>query len=81
LVCIEPRDGLGLTISTLQLKQGAPMVVNPKILIMRVVLGLLFAYLLAHFFFPTAGIPAIIFMAAVLVFFSYVFEAIHRREK
>jgi FtsH-binding integral membrane protein len=57
------------------------MDVNPKILMIRVLLGLLFAFLLAHFFFPSAGFGTIIGMAAVLVFFAYVFEAIHRREK
>ena len=57
------------------------MVVNPKILIIRIVLGLVFAFLLAHFFFPTAGLPSIGFITLVLVFFAYVFEAIHRREK
>lgn len=52
-----------------------------KVLILRVALGVLFAFLLAHFFFPTAGRVTIGLIAAVLVFFAYVFEAIHRREK
>ena len=52
-----------------------------KVLIMRAALGLLFAFVLVHFFFPAAGIATIVIAAAVLVFFAYVFEAIHRREK
>lgn len=54
---------------------------KPKVLLMRAVLGLLFAFVLVHFFFPAAGIATIVIAAAVLVFFAYVFEAIHRREK
>lgn|GEM_PF-2368249 len=64
------RPGLGILIG-----------MKPKVLIMRAALGLLFAFLLVHFFFPTAGVATTIIAAAVLVFFAYVFEAIHRREK
>ncbi|MCK8600597.1 hypothetical protein [Desulfoferrobacter suflitae] len=54
---------------------------KPKVLVMRVILGLFFAFLLARFFFPAGGPATIILAALVLVFFAYVFEAIHRREK
>jgi hypothetical protein len=50
-------------------------------LVIRALLGLFFAYLLARFFFPAAGIAKIILMAVALVFFAYVFEAIRRPEK
>jgi len=52
-----------------------------KTLFLRVALGILFAFLLAHFFFPSAGRMTIGLIAAVLVFFAYVFEAIHSRER
>lgn len=52
-----------------------------KVLFIRTVLGLFFAFLLAHFFFPGAGIAKTVLIAAALVFFAYVFEAIRRPEK
>jgi hypothetical protein len=49
-----------------------------RIFLMRVALGLFFAYLLTRFFMPGAGLGAISIAAMLLVLFAYIFEAIHR---
>lgn len=51
-----------------------------RILIVRAVLGVVFAFLLARFFFPTTGKPTVLVIAALLVFFAYLMESIHRKK-
>ena len=52
-----------------------------KVLALRIVLGLLGAFLLTRFFSPTSGPGMILLTAGVLVFFAYVFEYIHQSKK
>ena len=49
-----------------------------RILIVRAVLGVLFAFLLARFFFPAMGRLTVLIIAALLVFFAYLLESIHQ---
>lgn len=49
-----------------------------RILIVRAVLGVFFAFLLARFFFPSFGHLTILVIAALLVFFAYLLESIHQ---
>jgi hypothetical protein len=44
-------------------------------------MGLLFAFLLSRFFFPTAGIFTKLALAGLLVFSAYVLETIHRGKR
>jgi hypothetical protein len=52
-----------------------------RIFLLRVALGVVFALLLSHFFFPTANTVTVILAAGSLVVFAYVFEHIHRGKK
>lgn len=52
-----------------------------KILMIRAVLGVFFAFLLARFFFPTVGRLTVLVIAALLVFFAYLLESIHQRNQ
>jgi len=52
-----------------------------KILIIRIVLGLFFAFLLARFFYPPVTVGIVVGGGALLVLFSYAFEAIHTKRK
>jgi hypothetical protein len=49
-----------------------------KVLIIRILLGLLLTFLLTRFFFPDAGIVTKIALAGLLIFSAYVLEYIHR---
>jgi hypothetical protein len=49
-----------------------------KVLVMRIVLGVLFAFLLARFFFPGAGLVTTLALAGLLTFAAYVMEWFHR---
>jgi len=46
-----------------------------KVLIIRLILGLFFAFLLSRFFLSSAGIPTTLVIAGLLVFFAYVLES------
>jgi hypothetical protein len=52
-----------------------------KILVMRVLLGLIFAVLLSRLFFPNSNIVTIPALAGLLVFFAYVLEYLHRGKR
>jgi hypothetical protein len=52
-----------------------------RILIVRAGLGVLFAFLLARFFFPTIGRLKVLIIAALLVFFAYLLESIHQKRE
>jgi hypothetical protein len=52
-----------------------------RILIVRAVLGVFFAFLLARFFFPTIGRLTTLIIAALLIFFAYLFESIHQKRE
>jgi hypothetical protein len=49
------------------------------VVIIRVILGLVFALLLVRLFIPGAGVGTIVAAAGMLVFFAYVFEAVRKR--
>ncbi len=49
-----------------------------KVLIIRILLGLLLTFLLTRFFFPDASIIMKIALAGLLIFSAYVLEYIHR---
>lgn len=53
--------------------------VQLRIFLFRAALGAFFAYFLARFFIPSASPGLIIVMAALLVFFAYVFEGLRKR--
>ncbi len=50
-----------------------------KVFGIRLILSLFFSYFLIHFFISQAGITGWVVMAALLMFFSYVFESAHSR--
>ncbi len=52
-----------------------------KVLMVRAVLGVGFAFLLARFFFPGAGQMKVLAIAGLLVFFAYLLESIHQRNQ
>lgn len=52
-----------------------------KVLMVRAVLGICFAFLLARFFFPGAGQMKVLAIAGLLVFFAYLLESIHQRNQ
>jgi len=52
-----------------------------RVLAMRILMGLAFAFLLSRFFFNRAGIFTILALAGLLVFSAYVLETIHRGKK
>ncbi len=49
-----------------------------KVLVIRIVLGLVFAFFLTRLFFPAATKGFSLMTAGLLVFFAYLLEAIHR---
>jgi hypothetical protein len=49
-----------------------------RILAVRIVLGLAFAFLLTSLFLPAAGVMGILVLAGLLTSFAYVFEHVHR---
>ena len=49
-----------------------------KIFLMRVVLGVVFAFPLTRYFFPTAGTGTILAIAGLMIFFAYVLETVHK---
>ncbi len=53
--------------------------VQLRIFLIRAALGAFFAYFLARFFIPSASPGLIVVMAALLVFFAYVFEGLRKR--
>ena len=55
-----------------------PSGLRVRVLLMRMFLGLLFAFLLCRFFFPDASIYTKLAMAGLLVFSAYVLEIIHK---
>ena len=50
--------------------------VRVKVLVIRLLLGLLFAFFLSRFFLPNASIYTKLALAGVLVFSAYVLEAL-----
>lgn len=52
-----------------------------KVLAIRVVLSLFFSYFLIHFFIPQASNISWLIASALFLFFAYVFEAAHNRDK
>lgn len=62
------------------MRDGNPRV-RLKVLALRIVLGLISAFLLTRFFRPASGVGMILLTAGLFVFFAYVFEYIHTGEK
>ena len=52
-----------------------------RALLIRILLGLLFAFLLSRFFLPDATIYTKLALAGVLVFAAYALEALRRGKK
>jgi len=52
-----------------------------KVLVIRIVLGLLFAFLLSRFFLPHAGIVTKLALAGLLVFAAYVLESFRKGKR
>jgi hypothetical protein len=52
-----------------------------RVLIIRLLLGILFAFLLSRFFFPHASIYTTLALAGVLVLSAYVLEALRRGKR
>jgi fatty acid desaturase len=50
-----------------------------KVLAIRVILGVFFAFLLGRWFFPNSRPVLIVGIALMLVFFAYVLESVHKR--
>jgi hypothetical protein len=48
-----------------------------KVLAIRAILGVLFAFVLGRLFFPNSGFFLIAGIAAMLVFSAYVLESVH----
>lgn len=48
-----------------------------KVLVLRIVLGVLFAFLLTRFFFPKTGLLTTLALAGLLTFGAYVMEYLH----
>jgi hypothetical protein len=55
--------------------------IRVRVLLMRILMGLLFGFLLARFFFTNAGILTPLALAGLLVFSAYVLEIIHKGKK
>ena len=53
---------------------------RPKVLILRIVLGVVFGVILARLFFPASGMPLMFLFAGLLVVFAYIFEVLHKRD-
>jgi len=49
-----------------------------KVLVMRILLGVIFAFMLSRFFFPNSNNITILALAGLLVFFAYALEYLHR---
>lgn len=49
-----------------------------KVLLVRILLGVLFGFMLMNLFFPGAGVPALMLTVALLVFFAYLFESVRK---
>jgi len=49
-----------------------------KFLIVRMLAGFFFGYVLTRVFMPERGFGTVVLMAALLVIFAYVFEAMRR---
>ncbi|MCU0588919.1 MAG: hypothetical protein MUF52_12295 [Syntrophobacteraceae bacterium] len=50
-----------------------------KVLAIRVLLGVLFAFMLVRWFFPASGGAMTAGIALMLIFFAYVLESAHSR--
>jgi hypothetical protein len=50
-----------------------------RVLLIRVMLSSLFAYVLTRLFFPAATIWTIIILAGLLLFFAYAFEYLRKK--
>jgi hypothetical protein len=50
-----------------------------KVLAIRVILGAVFAFILARWFFPDSGPAMAAGIALMLIFFAYVLESVHSR--
>ena len=48
--------------------------IRVKVLVLRIVLGVLFAFLLTRFFFPKAGLLTTFVLAGLLTFGAYALE-------
>ena len=55
-----------------------PSGLRVQVLLIRIVLGLLFAFLLSRFFLPDAGIVTKLALAGLLVLSAYVLESFHK---
>jgi hypothetical protein len=55
--------------------------IRVRVLLVRILMGLLFAFFLSRFFFTKAGILTTLALAGLLVFAAYVLEIIHRGKK
>jgi len=53
---------------------------RPSVLIVRIILGLVFGFLLARVFFPASGTWLIFLVGGLLVVFAYIFEVLHKRD-
>ena len=53
---------------------------RPLVLIVRIILGLAFGFLLTRVFFPASSTWLIFLIAGLLVFFAYIFEVLHKRD-
>ncbi len=49
-----------------------------KVLTIRILMGIVFGFMLTRFFFPGASIPFTLLICGLLVFFAYGFEWIHK---
>jgi hypothetical protein len=52
-----------------------------RVLLMRILLGLLFAFLLSRFFFPGASMVTKFILAGLLVFAAYALEYFNRGKR
>jgi hypothetical protein len=52
-----------------------------RVLLMRILLGLLFAFLLSRFFLPTASVAIKLILAGLLVFAAYALEYFRRGKR
>jgi hypothetical protein len=53
---------------------------RPKVLVIRIILGVVFGVILSRVFFPASGYWTIFLIAGLLVFFAYVFEFLHKKD-
>ena len=52
-----------------------------KVLIIRTLLGILFAFILMRVFFPAVEVSTILVTAGLLIFFAYLFESVRKGGK